>query len=60
MSEPEQDAPLPATHGPIEIYRVERDEQDTNVEWHIFIFADGWQLHIHTDRPVIIVEPERH
>lgn len=38
-------------------YRV---EGDVECEWHILTMRDGRQIQIHTDRPLVIVEPERH
>ena len=45
--------------GEIESYRVEPDPEH-NCEWHVLVFKSGRQVHIHTDRPLVIVEPERH
>lgn len=45
-------------HGRIDAYRVEPDPEGG--EWHVLTFEDGWQLQIYTNRPCIVVEPQKH
>lgn len=54
MSDPDQVSPS----GRVEDYRVEPTE-DGEGEWHVLTFENGVQVQIFTDRPLLIVQPER-
>jgi hypothetical protein len=48
-----------SSHGRIEVYGVEPD-QGGDGDWHRLTFTDGWQIQIFTDRPLVVIEPEKH